>query len=304
MKININKISIISIIIAVFAIPTSFAFAESQAIWEQGLSANVNTATPAVSGQNVSGASVANDAMPTVSGQNVSGASTATVINIPSVSGQNVSGASVAIPVPAVSGQNISGATKIENTSSNNSSNPNSNSGSSSSGGSSGGHRARISSTVTADCSYINSYIKIEAKNDVNEIVKLQTFLKNNEKMNVDVNGIYDIKTIEAVKAFQTKYANDILTPWGMKSPSGNVFYTTKKKINELICNKNLSLTSTELAQIDAYKKRINEKAEVNSNDSKSIIEKDTKNTAQTATVANTSFFGKTWKFVKWLFGY
>ncbi len=43
-------------------------------------------------------------------------------------------------------------------------------------------------------------------------------------------------RTLAAVRAFQTKYAADILKPLGLKSPTGSVYASTIKKINILAC--------------------------------------------------------------------
>ena len=102
-----------------------------------------------------------------------------------------------------------------------------------------------------------NSYLKFGSNNPVSEVTKLQSFLKNVEGLNVDINGIFDTKTVEAVKAFQTKYANEVMTPWGMTVPTGNVYITTKQKIDEISCNMKLSLTSDKLAEINNYKNGI-----------------------------------------------
>lgn len=104
---------------------------------------------------------------------------------------------------------------------------------------------------------YISKYMRYGANNDSEEVKKLQTFLKNNEGMNeVDITGQFDLATRGAVKAFQDRYKSDVLSPWGVKAPTGYVYYTTQKKINEIYCAYNMSfpLSSTEQTEIDAYK--------------------------------------------------
>lgn len=69
------------------------------------------------------------------------------------------------------------------------------------------------------------------------ELRKLQTFLRDREGFtDVIESGIYDMQTISAVKEFQTRYQEDILRPWNITDPTGNVYKTTRKKINEIIC--------------------------------------------------------------------
>jgi uncharacterized repeat protein (TIGR01451 family) len=85
---------------------------------------------------------------------------------------------------------------------------------------------------------YLKKYIKYGAKNDYNEVKKLQSFLLFYEdSMNAYITGIYDEPHRDIVYKFQTKYAEDILKPWGLTKPTGYVYETTKKKINELYCS-------------------------------------------------------------------
>jgi hypothetical protein len=86
--------------------------------------------------------------------------------------------------------------------------------------------------------------------------MKLQTFLNNFEAFSLAVNGTYDMATYNAVKAFQVKYANFILTPWGATQPTGYVYYTTKKTINEIYCKfqKQFPLTGDQEAEIARIK--------------------------------------------------
>jgi hypothetical protein len=104
---------------------------------------------------------------------------------------------------------------------------------------------------------YISKYMRYGATNDASEVKKLQTFLKNNEGMEeVDVTGAFDLTTRAAVKKFQDRYKSDVLLPWGVKAPTGYVYYTTQRKINEIYCAYNMSfpLSDSEQKEIDAYK--------------------------------------------------
>ncbi len=175
---------------------------------------------------------------------------------------------------------------------------------------SSGGHSGINRLAVSSDCAYITTYMKLGAQNDIAEVIKLKTFLNSNEGFKLELNGIFDINTSNAIKTFQSKYASDIMAPWGITTPTGNVFYTTQNKINELVCKKAFSLTPAQLASINAYKNGdastvatiTNPKTDTKSDTT--IVTKDSKNDTQTASTANTSVAGKIWKFVKWLFGY
>ncbi|MFA6315022.1 MAG: peptidoglycan-binding domain-containing protein [Candidatus Paceibacterota bacterium] len=108
-----------------------------------------------------------------------------------------------------------------------------------------------------SSCPLITTYMKIGLNNNPIEVTKLQAFLKTSEGMNVDVNGIFDQKTLNAVKTFQSKYLSNIMGPWDATRPSGFVYITTLKKINQLTCKTPLVLNASELAIIEAYKNNL-----------------------------------------------
>ena len=191
--------------------------------------------------------------------------------------------------------------------------------GGSSSTGSSGSS-VLLSSTATSTtvtglnlasttCNYLNDYLKIDRNNNIAEVTKLQAFLKNTEKLDVDINGKFDTKTFEAVKAFQTKYLSEVLGPWGANIPSGQVWYTTKKKVNEIYCKSIVNLTPAQLAEIEAYRNKLITTATENLNSTSTPatttpdIGSNT-NGSQTAAAGNVPFTTKVWNFIKWLFGY
>ncbi len=68
------------------------------------------------------------------------------------------------------------------------------------------------------------------------EVEALERFLNKIEGAKLEINGIYDKDDYEEVKKFQLKYHKDILDPWGIKIPTGYVYNTTIKKINEIYC--------------------------------------------------------------------
>lgn len=127
---------------------------------------------------------------------------------------------------------------------------------SSRSGGRSGSRRSIVTAINPANCSYLNDYLSINSNNSEMEVIKLQAFLLNTEGLNVDINGKFDQKTFDAVRAFQKKYSSEILSPWGSSIPTGKVFYTTKKKINEIQCNSSFPLTTQQIYEIELYKNR------------------------------------------------
>ena len=76
----------------------------------------------------------------------------------------------------------------------------------------------------------------------------LVVFLKDHISSNLIVNGLYDAATIRAVKTFQNKHKDEILTPWGLSEGTGVVYKTTLAKINNIKCAElNIKVKSEEL---------------------------------------------------------
>jgi len=114
--------------------------------------------------------------------------------------------------------------------------------------------------TLTSPCTYLKSYLKMGEDNDVEEVKKLQTFLRDFEGFgDLAVTGIFDQATFDAVSAFQVKYKEDILTPWGIDVPTGYVYYTTQNKINELYCNEEFPLKQEQLTEINRFQNSVME---------------------------------------------
>ena len=100
---------------------------------------------------------------------------------------------------------------------------------------------------------YLTSYIRPGGTNDEEQVRKLQTFLRDSESENgVTVTGTYDKATIAALKRFQQKYGDEILAPWGYNTPTGFVYYTTQKKINDVWCTgrRSFALTQDQIDEI------------------------------------------------------
>ena len=83
---------------------------------------------------------------------------------------------------------------------------------------------------------YLTTYIKTGRNNDPAEVLKLQHFLQKYDAPDLALTSVYDAQTRAAVMQFQTTYLEDVMGPWNTKIPSGYVFKTTLKKINELYC--------------------------------------------------------------------
>lgn len=111
-------------------------------------------------------------------------------------------------------------------------------------GGSGGGGGGSVegSATTTEACDkYLTTFIKPGAKNDREQVSRLQAFLKVFEGASLDISGTYDAATIAAVHAFQTKYWETILAPWNIKQSTGYVYLTTRKKVNEIYCDRGIT---------------------------------------------------------------
>ncbi len=139
-------------------------------------------------------------------------------------------------------------------------------------GGGGGGSASSTAATTTettsasstlemvASCDmYLTAFIKPGANNDAEQVKRLQSLLNESEGAALEVDGIYGAQTIAAVHVFQTKYAADILAPWGVTKSTGFVYLTTRKKANEIYCKltKEFPLTSEEAETIAKTKVEI-----------------------------------------------
>ncbi len=128
-------------------------------------------------------------------------------------------------------------------------------------GGGIGGRRHDITNLLSTgeilgatSCSYLRDYLKIDWTNDRLEVLKLQSFLNVFEGENLQLTGVYDQATFDAVVRFQTKYSKDILEPWGERVTTGFVYILTKKKVNEIYCNTIIPLSQSDANEIDSFR--------------------------------------------------
>jgi uncharacterized delta-60 repeat protein len=73
-------------------------------------------------------------------------------------------------------------------------------------------------------------------QNNAEAVKNIQTYLNTFELTSIPVSGIYDLATYTAVKAFQLKYAQFVLTPLGLKVPTGVVSTFTAAQMNAVNC--------------------------------------------------------------------
>ena len=110
------------------------------------------------------------------------------------------------------------------------------------------------------NCDYLTDDLRIDMNNDSQQVYKLQAFLQAYAYDYVDLTGTFDEATLRAVRAFQTRHANDILEPWGYEADesTGYVYITTRQKINELYCDQDLDLTADQQSEIASYREQLN----------------------------------------------
>ncbi len=307
----ISYIAIVSLAVipsAVFgqtATPSPVGATASSAISTSGATASSGLT---VSGATASSANSTSGATAS-SGQSTSGATSGAGLSV-----SNGTASATPAPVPPVN--NGGGSTSSGNGSSVSSTETSSGSSNMS------GRRRSSSGSSGSSCALINTYMRSGAANDSAEVTKLQSFFKNTLGYDVDVNGIFDQKTVTAVKAFQNKYAETIMAPWGITEATGNVYITTLKQINKLACSQPLTLDSSELAIINSYRNGNKSVSGVNqvgnevpvkvvidsdANTSTSSSEDNSGNNLEdqsenVATVAKASILGRFWNFVVSLF--
>jgi len=74
--------------------------------------------------------------------------------------------------------------------------------------------------------------------NSSGDVKDLEDFLNVFEWESLEVDWIYGQDDFDAVKRFQRKYDDIILTPWGITQPTWYVYKTTTKTINDIYCSK------------------------------------------------------------------
>ncbi|MCK4799905.1 hypothetical protein KAS31_02910, partial [Candidatus Parcubacteria bacterium] len=110
-----------------------------------------------------------------------------------------------------------------------------------------------IEAPTPVECNYLLEYIKLGADNNPVEVKKLEWFLNEFEGENLAINGIYEQVDFDAVSRFQERYLEDVLSPWSHTEATGYVYITTKKKINELYCQKEFPLTDEQKSEIARF---------------------------------------------------
>jgi hypothetical protein len=85
---------------------------------------------------------------------------------------------------------------------------------------------------------YLSEQIRTSGTNTKSEVIKLEKFLNEYEGEKLIAGGEYDGTDQAAVKRFQEKYKDDVLTPHGLTAPTGEVMTSTIAKINEIYCAK------------------------------------------------------------------
>jgi len=100
---------------------------------------------------------------------------------------------------------------------------------------------------------YLQGYVRPGAVNNAAEVTRLQEFLRDLGGFPaLTVTGFYDEASIAAVRSFQSSYRSTILAPWGISEPTGYVYFTTRKVINEVRCSftELFPLTEAQLIEI------------------------------------------------------
>ena len=103
-----------------------------------------------------------------------------------------------------------------------------------------------LETTSDSKCNYIQNYLSFGSESVSSDVIRLQQFLNSHEGENLSTNGIFRMETKQAVERFQMKYKDQILTPWGITSPTGYVYITTRNTINKLYCGTKIPYTDSE----------------------------------------------------------
>ncbi len=83
----------------------------------------------------------------------------------------------------------------------------------------------------------LNGFMRRQDRINKNaDVEKLQKFLNDAVHTNLEITGLFGAETDAAVRKFQSQNADEILSPWGLKNPTGFVYLTTQRWINLKSC--------------------------------------------------------------------
>lgn len=103
-------------------------------------------------------------------------------------------------------------------------------------GGNFGAPVGQVLGAETSCGIYIDEYLYRGGKNDIDTVKKLQKFLNDYMKLSIKEDGIYGLQTENAVREFQAKHFDKILSPWNLKKPTGIFYKTTQTQVNNIMC--------------------------------------------------------------------
>lgn len=90
--------------------------------------------------------------------------------------------------------------------------------------------------SIISACNQFQHYLKLNSKDNDKEEVKLwQAFLNKEIGAKLPITGFFGQLTFNAIKAFQSKYSLEVLTPWDITSPTGYAYKSTRYKANKLL---------------------------------------------------------------------
>ncbi|MDQ5912113.1 MAG: Delta-60 repeat protein/Por secretion system C-terminal sorting [Patescibacteria group bacterium] len=98
--------------------------------------------------------------------------------------------------------------------------------------------RAKINAMVCAKtygCPYFNEYHKVgESSTDIKRVKSFLNLLNSNVSLNTS-SPIYDQQTKGQITAFQSRYRDTVLKPWGLSSPTSYWYKTTRGSAHEIM---------------------------------------------------------------------
>lgn len=110
----------------------------------------------------------------------------------------------------------------------------------SSSGSRTGGSRpaGAVLGATTDICAWDASFMRRGYKgNKSDDVKKVQQDVANGlMQVGLVIDGVYGPKTEAAIKAFQAKYADEILKPWGINTPTGLFYLSSLRHAQKLLC--------------------------------------------------------------------
>jgi hypothetical protein len=89
---------------------------------------------------------------------------------------------------------------------------------------------------ATEICNVVDTYMRRGYRNVADEVQTLQNFLNGYMQSGLVVDSMFGPMTETAVRAFQLRQKDRVMTPWGLTAPTGIFYKTSLAEAKRLMC--------------------------------------------------------------------